>query len=214
MKMSNPKRSVVSWLSEVVSFILHPVFVPFYAVLLYFHVSPRFFLSQNINSLTNYLLLVSVAIPLLFLFVLRFVGIIKSFQLQSPRERLFFTVIMASVYLIIFSKLIAFHDYLELLPFFFGIFLSLMMLAVFNWQNIKPSIHTVAVSGVLTFFLIWSYYSRINILSYISIIIFETALVVSARLYLQAHSFREITMGLMIGIFMQIISFFFVLEFF
>jgi len=214
MKISIPKRSVASWLSEAVSFVLHPVFMPFYAVLLYFHVSPRFFLSQNIDSLTNYLLLVSVAIPLLFLLVLRFLKIIESFQLHSSRERLFFTVIMASVYFIIFTKLIAFHDYLELLPFFLGIFLSLTMLAVFNWQNIKPSIHTVAITGVLTFFLIWSYYSRINMLLYISIIIFMTALVVSARLYLQAHSFREITMGLMIGIFMQIISFFFILEFF
>jgi hypothetical protein len=146
--------------------------------------------------------------------MLRLIRIVESIKLKTARERLFFSVIMTSVYFIIFNKLIDYHDYIELYSFFFGIFLSLAMLAVFNYQKIKPSIHAVAVSGMLTFFIMWSYYSRVNILNVLSAFIMLGAFAIAARLYLQAHSFREIVMGLMIGVLMQVIAFYYILEFF
>ena len=214
MKNILQKRSFSEWIAEGVSILLHPIFLPLYTVMLYFYVSPRYFLQQNIYSLIYYLLIVSVAIPLIFLVVLKFTKIIEGSKLKTTRERLFFSVIMTSVYFIIFKKLIAYHDYIELYSFFFGVFLSLAMLAVFNYQKIKPSIHAVAVSGMLTFFLMWSYYSRVNILIFLSLMIFISALAIAVRLFLQAHSFREIVMGLMIGVLMQIIAFYYILEFF
>ncbi len=204
----------MAWLSEGISFALHPIFMPLYTVLLYFYVSPRYFLPQNINSLTSYLLTISVIVPLLFLLALVFTKVVQSYRLNTPRERLFFSVIMTTVYFIIFVKLMAFHDYLELLPFFFGIFLSLMMLVVLNYKKIKPSMHSMAISGALSFFLMWSYYSKVNILLFIALIIMLTSMAIAARLFLKAHTSREIVIGLIIGVLMQIISFYFILEFF
>jgi hypothetical protein len=214
MKNILQKRSFSAWIAEVISLLLHPVFIPLYTVVLYFYLSPRYFLPQNIYSLFSYLLIVSIIIPLLFLLMLRLIRIVESIKLKTARERLFFSVIMTSVYFIIFNKLIDYHDYIELYSFFFGIFLSLAMLAVFNYQKIKPSIHAVAVSGMLTFFIMWSYYSRVNILNVLSAFIMLGAFAIAARLYLQAHSFREIVMGLMIGVLMQVIAFYYILEFF
>ena len=214
MKIDFQKKSFIDYIAQGVSILLHPLFLPLYTVIIYFYVSPRYFLHQNINSLIYYLLIISIAIPLLFLIVLKFTKIIENSKLKTTRERLFFSVIMTSVYFIIFNKLIIYHDYIELFPFFFGIFLSLAMLSVLNYQKLKPSIHAVGVSGMLTFFLLWSYYSRINILSILYALIMLSTFAIATRLYLQEHSFREIVMGLIIGVSMQIIAFFYILEFY
>ena len=214
--MTNSIKKLDIWhlLGEAISFVFHPIFMPLYTVVLYFYITPRYFLPQNIHSLYSYLAIMSIAIPLLFLLVFRFFKIVKSYKLTTPHERLFFSVIMASVYFTTFYKLMAYHDYLELFPFFFGIFLSLAMFSVFNYQKIKPSIHAMSFSGTLTFLIIWSYYSQVNILIFIASIILLGAIVVAARLYTEAHNTREILIGIITGIAMQIISFYYILEMF
>ena len=66
----------------------------------------------------------------------------------------------------------------------------------------------MAVSGSITFLMIWSYYTHIDILNYLAIIILLAALVMAARLYLQAHSLKDIGRGCLIGILMQFVAFY------
>jgi len=196
-----------------ISSVLHPLFIPLLTLLLYFHLTPRYFLPQNIRFPVIYLLIASVLIPMLFFSVMYYT---KAFSkpLDSPRQRFFLSAIMTVVYLIIFAKLIHYHQYLELYPFFFGILLTIALMALYNYFGQKPSIHAAAMGGVLGFFMIWSYYSHLNILPYLSLMILLTAVVIAARLYLGAHTFKEILKGLFIGILMQVVAFYFVLAFF
>jgi len=200
--------------ANFISFVVHPVFMPLYAVLLYFHLSTRYFLPQNTRFLIYYLIIVAIIIPLLFLWVLKRAGALSSFQTKHPRERLFFSVIMTTVYMIVFTKIIKYNDYLELYPFFSGISLSLFILMIYNYLHQKPSIHAMAIGGIWMFFMIWSYYTQIDILAYLSILFLLGSLVIASRLYLDAHNFTEIIKGLVIGMASQIVSFYFVLEFF
>jgi len=201
------------YLALFISSVLHPLFIPLLTLLLYFHLSPRYFLPQNIRFPVIYLLIVSIIIPLLF-FGVMFYAKAFSKPLDSPRQRFFLSAIMTVVYLIIFLKIIQYHQYLELYPFFFGIFLTILLLAFYNYFGQKPSIHAAAMGGVLGFFMIWSYYSHLNILPYLSLLILMSALVIASRLYLGAHNFKEILKGLFIGMLMQVAGFYFVLEFF
>ncbi len=197
-----------------ISFVFHPVFIPFYTVVLYFYVTPRYFIPQNIRFLEVYLLIVSIFIPLLFFGVMLYAKSFTDIQLQLPKERLFFSLIIALVYFIIFKKMIHYHQYLELYPFFLGVFLAILSLSIYNYFDQKPSIHAMAMAGSIAFLSIWSYYSQINILSYLSILILLTAIVIAARLYLQAHDLKDIIRGIFIGIFMQLLSFYLIFLFF
>ena len=196
-----------------VSSILHPIFIPLLTVLLYFHLTPRYFITQNIRFLIIYLLIVSIIIPLLFFGVMYYS---KAFKLPeiTVRERFFLSFIMTVVYLIIFRKITQYHQYLELYPFFTGIVLAIGIATLYNYFGQKPSIHAMAMGGAVTFFVIWSYYSQLNILSYLSLLILLTAIVIASRLYLEAHNFKEISKGLLIGITSQIAGFYLVLLFF
>jgi len=196
-----------------ISAIFHPLFIPLYTILIYFHLTPRYFMPQHVRFLDLYMLIVSIVIPLVF-FGIMFYS--KAFKLTdiSVRERFFLSVIMAVVYFIIFNKITDYHQYLELYPFFFGILLGLAILSLYNYFGQKPSIHAMSMGGVLGFLMIWSYYSHLNILPYLSLLILVTAVVIASRLYLDAHNFKEILKGLFIGILTQVAGFYFVLAFF
>jgi membrane-associated phospholipid phosphatase len=195
-------------IAQFFSFLFHPVFIPFYTVLLYFYISPRIFLQQNIKFLLLYLSIVSVIIPILFFGVMFYAKAFTSIDVKTARERFFLSTIMAVVYGIILKKIIHFHQYIELFPFFTGILLTVSGLAVYNYFKQKPSIHAAAMGGSITFFLIWSYYSRINILPILSLLILIAAMIIASRIYLKTHTPGEIIRGLSLGILMQITAFY------
>ncbi len=194
-------------LSHFVSFLFHPLFIPFYTVVLYFYLSPRFFLLKNIRFLEIYLFTVSVLIPLLFFITLKYSGLFKNFLMETPRERLFFSWMILVVYLIIVNKILKFHIFLELVPFFLGISLALIITGICNYFGKKPSLHALGMGGMISFLMIWSYYSRTFVLPVLSILFLIASLVLAARLYLNAHNIKEIICGFVTGVITQILAF-------
>ena len=206
--MQDTGNKLIRVVAQLVSLIFHPVFVPLYTVWLYFYLSPRFFLPANRYFLILYLSIVGVLIPLLFFGVVLWTKAFSGYRLVYPEERLIFSVIMAVVYAVLFQKIYKYHQFVELFPFFIGIILSVLALAVYNYFKSKPSIHAMAISGSITFFLTWSYYSQINILNYLSLMIVMAALVMASRVYLDAHNLKDIVRGIFIGILMQLAGFY------
>jgi len=195
------------YIALFLSVLFHPLFIPIYTVTLYFFISPNFFLSSNIKFLEFYLLIVSIIIPLLFLLTFKYGGFITSSVLKTPKERLYFSFVMLTVYFILTQKIASFHIFIELLPFFIGISLSVLLTGIFNFFNKKPSLHATALGGAIGFLIIWSYYTQLNIIGFLIILIFITTLVLAARVYLEAHDLKEIGIGFLIGIITQIIAF-------
>ena len=206
--MQDTGNKLICVVAQLVSLIFHPVFVPLYTVWLYFYLSPRFFLPANRYFLILYLSIVGVLIPLLFFSALLWTKAFSGYRLVYSEERLIFSVIMSVVYAVIFQKIYKYHQFVELFPFFIGIILSVLALAVYNYFKSKPSIHATAVSGALIFFIIWSYYSQVNIINYLSFMIFVATLVMASRVYLGAHNLKDIARGIFIGVLMQLVGFY------
>jgi membrane-associated phospholipid phosphatase len=192
-----------AWL---LSLVFHPVFIPFYAVLVFLSVSHYFF--YDTDKIIRLIFLSAVVVPLLIQFLLYRLNILRSFFLIRPTARLGFTLLMALIYFLLYTTLkpVAVLEYIAI--FFRGIVFSLLLSAAFNLFKIKPGLHTMALAGTLFFFLYWSYDFRTNILDIISVIIAVTTLVTAARLKLRAHTLSELIIGLIIGITGQAVSFF------
>ena len=201
-------HKIIRIIAQLISLVFHPVFVPLYTVWLYFNLTTRFFLPVNRNFLILYLAIVGILIPLLFFSVILQTKTFSGYQLKYPFERLIFSVIMAVVYSVIFQKIYKYRQFVELFPLLIGIILSVLTLAVNNYFKVKPSIHAVGVTGSISFFIIWSYYSQINILNYLSIFIVTATLIMASRVYLGAHNLKEIIGGIAIGILMQLAGFY------
>ncbi len=206
--MKKIASKIVEISAQFLSIIGHPIFWPLYVSALYFDITNRYFLPQNKSFFLYYLFIVAIFIPLLFLAVLFYTKTLSGYQLNKPKERLLFSGIMAVVYFLIFKKLSRFHQFIELYPFFLGIFLAILSLAVYNYFNRKPSIHAMALGGSLSFLLIWSYYTQIDILNILIGLIITSVFILAARLYLKAHNFKEIAGGFFIGCLMQLVAFY------
>lgn len=152
-------------------------------------------------------MIVSIIVPLLLLWVLNYGKRIASYRLKTTQDRMIFGAMMIGIYYVIFDKIKSHRQFIELFPFFLGVLLTILVLTLFNFWHKKPSIHAAGISGMLGFFLIWSFYTKINILIVISSLIFIASIIMAARLYLKAHSSSEILWGVSIGLLMQFAGF-------
>jgi len=191
-----------AWL---ISIVFHPVFVPFYTLLVYFEISPYFF--YDTRRILRLLFLSAVLVPLMLLFLLYRLKILCSFFLERLSARAGFSVLMALIYGMLYHVLSPLHPMQDIALYFKGIMISLLLSSVFFLFHRKISLHALAAGGTWMFFLIWSYLNHTNILSLIVTLIFLTVLVLVARLELRAHTIEELAWGLVAGMAGQWVAF-------
>jgi len=185
------------WPAWLISSVFHPVFIPFYTVLLYFYLSSYFF--YNFPRLLKIIFLPAVVVPLLLQFLLWRMHILKSFFLITSQARLYFTLLMAFIYLLLFRLIQPLPVLKELSVFFLGVSISLFLAAFFNLFRLRPSLHALAFAGGFLFLLLHSYRHRENILDILALWIFTATLTIAARFKLNAHTPAEIFLGLLSG---------------
>ena len=95
----------------------------------------------------------------------------------------------------------------ELGVLFYGTNIALVIIYLFFFLKIKASLHIMSMASFLGFFLIFSSIHSINILPIAAIIVLLTGILASSRLYLKAHTHREIYLGFFIGIISQYLAF-------
>ena len=93
--------------------------------------------------------------------------------------------------------------------FMFGTLASLFISFVINIFH-KLSLHMVGISGALISILLLTMVSRVDISYVFLLMIIITGLVATARLYVQAHTMREVYTGFLVGIFGQMIGLMFI----
>ena len=76
------------YLLKSISYIFHPLLMPFYGVCFYFSISPRFMPSVVMNTKLYSIALLSVFLPIAVFFLLKNLGRVKTINLATPRERI------------------------------------------------------------------------------------------------------------------------------
>ncbi len=144
----NTTKPIVRQVSALLSYILHPVFMPLAAMLiLLFSHTYLSYLPVTIKSFDLILVaLNTVLIPLMYMFLLRHTGFIGSFRLDTRKERymplslyLIFTFITFWVLKKVHQPVIIYDLFLGLS---FTMFFTLMI--SFRW---KISLHMVGIGG-------------------------------------------------------------------
>ena len=181
--------------------------IPTIGVLLFLTITP-----ENITKQRQYLLLSIVffttyIIPVITLVILKAIGIIKSFQVESIRERKVPLFLMLLIFYFLGWILINIPDFKDLGIMFYGTNFALAIIYVLFFFKIKTSLHVVSMSSALGFFLIYGGVNSILILPIACVILVLTGLVASSRLHLKAHSRTEIYLGFFLGLITQYLSY-------
>lgn len=193
---------------KFISAILHPIVMPTIGILLYFIFSPAKLTQEQQLTVLGIVFTSTYVIPLLLLVFLKAVGYIKSYQVFSIKERkipLFFMIVLLFFLAELFQKLSIVRD-LSLL--FYGIVLGLVITYLLFFIKLKSSLHLLSMGGALGYFLIFQQIHGISILPIIIIFTFLSGFLASSRLYLKAHTPKEVYTGFFLGFVSQFIVYY------
>ena len=182
------------------SLAFHPLLMPTYTFGLLFLFIPEVIMPLTIVILP--LLFISTfIIPLLSVSMLKIAGNISSFKLENRAERLmpfgFITIFYGiTCYMFIFKIQVNDAVSIMLLSSTFLVLLTTIITTKF-----KISIHAAGINGVVGFLLYFGiFFPSTPLILIIASCVILSGLVMSARLYLQAHSIYEVLAGAILGV--------------
>lgn len=208
--MENTQPKVVKYIAHVLSYVLHPLFIPTYFFLFLMQVLPFEFV--GISEWQLKMRLFSVAwltafFPAFAVFLLWRLKLSDSIFLRTQKERIIPYVITMFFYWWMYYLSRNFTDQPIALKFFYlGIFVaSAIGMTVNNFM--KVSLHAMGIAGLTTAVILVSVFYPVNNAVWVLLAILLTALVISARLVVSDHTKKELIVGLFIGVFTQVAAY-------
>lgn len=195
----------MSRLLKSISYIFHPLFMPFFGVIFYFSKSPRFIPLPIIKAKLFAIAFLTIFLPILLFFLLKTLRKVNTIQLSTTKERIIPLILNCIIIYFIIQRVLPSNEIIELYFFFIGILLSTLSCLMLALLNFKTSIHMIASAGVLQFFIALSIHFNININATIAVFFIIVGAIATSRLHLNAHTNIELITGFFIGLIPQLI---------
>lgn len=194
----------------------HPILIPIYNILIILYMFPYRYIHVNDkvwNLTIGIIIAMTVFIPAFTVFIMKKLKIVEDYDISIQKQRILPYLIFFFFYLMTFLTLrpklnssIVFMEDNLLAAVLLGATISLC-LAFFLNNFLKVSVHTM---GVTNLFMVVSLLSR-NTHQVTFFLVLLSLIVVgftgSARIYLRAHTPREVYYGIFCGVLGQLIAF-------
>lgn len=137
--------------------------------------------------------------------LLRSTGHAKSIMLPETSQRRIPLVLQCFLYILLVKRSIVIVRYPELHFFFLGALFSTILALICSLFKIKASLHMVAISGLAVFVIGLDIHSQMHNPYWPAFLILMTGVVASSRLEMNAHTPKELLIGLAAGILPQVL---------
>jgi hypothetical protein len=194
-------------LTQLISILLHPMFMPILALHLTLLVLPSlaFTLSQNLLLIYGILVFSTMVLPLISIFWLMQKGKVSSLEMRNHKERslpLFKTIIWMSFGYYLLENLLFYTPILkaELL----GAILIILLAAIISkfW---KISLHLLGIGGVVGVFIALQIMHG-DFLYLLLLFILLSGLLGVARIKQKAHNYAQVYAGFLVGLSVELIT--------
>lgn len=189
----------------VFSYIFHPIFVSLYGALFYFLITRNFFYPSQIYVTLLQVTILTLFLPLSIYFLFRSLGIVTSFTEATLKERRMPIAIQAIMLLILLKFSVSREVTVELYYFFLGGLFSGILALTSVLLKFKASLHMIGITALTAFTYGLSVYYKLPFVNLFAFCIVCMGLVASSRLYMKAHTYPELVVGLLIGLLPQVI---------
>jgi hypothetical protein len=195
--------------AKIISYILHPLFIPTYVFLWLTWRFPETF--GGITSAGLMFKKISVFLnasffPAFAVFLLWRLKFIESIYLRIQKDRIIPYIITMIFYWWMWYLSRSFEDQPDVLKFFyFGIFLTTVFGLIIN-NFIKISMHAIGAGSLLAVVVLTSFYYQTFLGTDIMVVTLFAGLICTARLVLNQHSVAEIYSGVIVGILCQLLG--------
>lgn len=205
---NSTKYNVLKRILPLFSYILHPVFISIYATLFYLFCKNELFTNQEKYYVLFQILIITVLVPILFFMLLRSTGNVKSIMLPETSQRRIPLVLQCFLYILLVKRSIVITRYPELHFFFLGALFSTILAVICSLFKIKASLHMLAISGFTIFAIGLNIHLQLHNPYWAAFLILMTGVVASSRLEMDAHTPKELCIGLLIGVLPQLLFLF------
>lgn len=190
------------------SYILHPIFISMYATLFYLFCKGDAFTNQEKYFVLFQILIITILVPTLFYLLLKSTGHVTSVMVHETSQRKIPLILQCFLYILLVKRSIIIGRYPELHFFFLAALFSTILALVCSLFKVKASLHMVAISGFAMFVIGLNIHLQMQNPYWPALLIFLTGVVASSRLEMQAHTPKEIILGLLIGVAPQLLFLF------
>ena len=184
---------------KFISVILHPIVVPTLGVLLYFILIPNRIGSNQKLAILGLIFIVTYLVPLFVLIILKAFKLIKSYKVYAIKERKIPVSLMIVLFYLLGNTLSRITMIRDLGTLFYATSFGLVVIYLLFIFKIKTSLHLLSLGISVGFFMLLSTQYLISFLPVILILILISGLLASARLYLKAHTPKEVYLGFLLG---------------
>lgn len=189
---------------KVLSTILHPNVMPTLGLFIYLMMVPNSLFPIQKYALIGVVFVITYIIPIITLVLLKAMGLINSFQVETIKERRIPILFMIVLFYLLGSGIFNINVLNDIGLLFYGSAVSLLVIYLLFIFKIKSSLHLVSMGISVGFFVWLSDKYTANFLPIIMVAILISGLLASARLHLNAHKPLEIYFGFFIGFISQL----------
>ena len=187
-------------LSKILSVVFHPMLMPTLGIFLILHSGTHLsYLPFEVKRVVYIIVFISSCLlPISLLPLFLQMKLIKSFHMETARERIY-PVLAAGVFYFLGYFLLSRLNISQLIEAFILSSLVAVLLSVgisFFW---KISMHSLAVGGVTGVLAGVMFRYGVDLIFLISLMVLISGATVSARLYLNAHSPSQVYSGYLLG---------------
>ena len=195
--------------AKIISYVLHPLFIPTYIFLWLEWRFPINFDDISAAGLTFKIISVFLNasfFPAFAVFLLWRLKFIESIFLRTQKDRIIPYIITMIFYWWMWYLSRNFSDQPEILKaFYFGIFLNTVFGLIIN-NFIKISMHSMGAGTLAAFIILTCLYYQTFLGADIIVAIFIAGVICTARMLLNHHSSAEIYAGLVVGVICQLLG--------
>lgn len=197
---------ILRFFAHFLSFVFHPIFIPFYVVAFLVSYHPSYFSGLGVytNKILATVAVNTILFPAFALLVMKGLGFIKSIMLHSQQDRIGPYLVNMIFYFWMARVFFNFQPQVApvLASFMTGIFLTTAIALMANIFY-KISMHAMGCGGMLGIFIIIMNSNSMLMTWPLSIAFLITGLVCTSRLLVSNHTQKEIYMGLLVGLVCQ-----------
>jgi hypothetical protein len=179
---------------------LHPIVIPTIGVMLYFLLIPNNLTSKQKLMVLSLVFIVTYLIPLLLIVLFKKLRFIKSYKIESIKERKLPVALMVFLFYLLGTTINNVANLRDLGLLFYATSLALFIIYVLFFFRIKASVHLLSLGIFTGFFMILSNIHSKSFLIVIIILFLLAGVLATARLALKAHTSKEIYVGFFIGL--------------
>jgi hypothetical protein len=187
--------------ARLLTIVFHPLFVPFYMLMLLLNVNTFFAMMIPVKAkllLTAMVFLTTILLPLLIVFLLYRMKVVKSFYLKSREERIYPLLAVAVFYYLTYFLLKRFSISFIFSYYMLGsTFLTILAMIISFYRKI--SLHMIGIGGMVGLLMGLSLSLSLDLTWFVVAAIFLGGFIGFARIQSNSHKPSEIYSGFLVG---------------